>query len=350
MSRLDDTREAALKLLPPGRAFTRRLTSAVSDSLEGLSAEFSRMLDELEVLWRNSCPRDALEHLDVWETALGLPSTGATMTRQDRIIAKLRGRHDFSEAAANAFLGDVTLDVEHFEPFRVGQSRVGARVFGDAWMFVTRVRGPLSVSNAALLRSEFQRAHTYLLIDDAMDLETELGSDGSSGGLRLGLYWYLSSDTPENRAAAAAAIAELDGTTLAEESDSTTLTTQLSAALSLPGGGDFEVTWTNPTTIPAGQVLDVYDWFYGDLTFTSPQLACTISPDSEEARAALVDAIEALCWETAPLEPGQALTEAMVQQVAAALSLTVVISSLTPASFGPLETYDGVELVMDPLY
>jgi uncharacterized protein YmfQ (DUF2313 family) len=76
VSALERVHAAALQLLPPGRAFTRRAGSALSDLLEALSLELARARDEVDRAWSHSVPSEALEYIDAWERALQTESIG----------------------------------------------------------------------------------------------------------------------------------------------------------------------------------------------------------------------------------------------------------------------------------
>jgi len=103
-SKIERYRDAAIALLPPGRAFCDEPEGDVSRLLEAISVEYARVDDLAESLLRNQDPAKADDLLRDWETALGLPSAGTLDERRGACVARLVGRrrHDrdaFSELA-----------------------------------------------------------------------------------------------------------------------------------------------------------------------------------------------------------------------------------------------------------
>jgi uncharacterized protein YmfQ (DUF2313 family) len=86
--------ELGLRLLPPGRAWTRAPGSVLRGLLEGFGFEFARTDKRSEDLLRESDPRETVEMLGDWERSLGLPDpcTGPLPTAEQRrsaIVARL---------------------------------------------------------------------------------------------------------------------------------------------------------------------------------------------------------------------------------------------------------------------
>lgn len=174
---LDRVRDAALQLLPQGRAFARSIESGVGAFIEGACEEFARVQDALDLLWLNSAPDEAEAYLSDWENALGLPEACRPVPetleeRQLAVVEKLRGRGSFGRAVWEAMIteaGFTLYQAQHYAPFEVGRSAVGEALYGDAWLSTTRLRvidngGDPAVLLCAL-NAYLRRAHTHLLIE-----------------------------------------------------------------------------------------------------------------------------------------------------------------------------------------
>lgn len=139
-------RDAALALLPPGRAYSKEPDSNIGELLEALMVEFARIHDDAAILKTNRTPARAVEYIADWEAALGLPGTCVTSPstvmaeRQGAAVAKLLGRTSHAraayEAAASA-LGYDDVTFVTFPPFSC-DGDCEQSVYGDEWANVVR--------------------------------------------------------------------------------------------------------------------------------------------------------------------------------------------------------------------
>lgn len=177
---------AALSLLPPGRAFSRRLDSLIARVLEALCTELARMHLALETLRQNVSPRRASDptYVEAWEDAVGVETpTGTLSERAQRVADTLRGQPpDRSltayQALASAYGCTLTQLYQQLQPFRASASAAGDSVPGDPWAFV--FRSELAGGNKDAregLRAAYaklSRAHTLVLVDDPPALPVAL--------------------------------------------------------------------------------------------------------------------------------------------------------------------------------
>jgi uncharacterized protein YmfQ (DUF2313 family) len=188
-SLIERYRNAALALLPPGRALSRILDANPVKLLEGLAVEWARVQEDMDTLERNCNPAEAVEYLDVWESALALPgpcvtSQGSITERQGAVVTKLRGRTSHAQAAYQATaeaLGYTDLSFVRFAPFEVGVSAVGDAVYSDEWMNVVRVYVAVSDQTAddslvCTFVDELRRSHGFV---DVI-LEGPMGAERSA--------------------------------------------------------------------------------------------------------------------------------------------------------------------------
>lgn len=169
-------RDAALALLPPGRAFSRRLDSMIARVLEALSIEFARVHLGAGVLMANVSPRRVRDPnlLAAWEEAAGITRpTGDLAERAQAVADRIRGARPFNLAAYQAIAlehgytlpGALKVEVQFF---RAGQGRAGQPAPGTPWAFalVGQVNGPdvASALNAltASWAARVKRAHTLV--------------------------------------------------------------------------------------------------------------------------------------------------------------------------------------------
>lgn len=168
---LERLRDAALSLLPPGRAFTRRLNSDMARVMEALVVELARVYCEAEELYKSISPRNARreDYLSAWEEAAETASTGTPAERAERVADKIRGGDGYAlpdfEAAANELGFTITGPVETDPQFEVGISAVGDPLRGDAWCYALTF--PVSGPSASLPALEakwnaINRAHTHI--------------------------------------------------------------------------------------------------------------------------------------------------------------------------------------------
>jgi uncharacterized protein YmfQ (DUF2313 family) len=165
---------AALALLPPGRAFSKRLESMLARVLDGLVREPERVQAEALALRASISPRRASrdDYVGAWEEALGIPEPAGTLAeRAELVAAKLRGQApDRSlsayQAAATAHGMTLTELSEGPAPFQAGVSRAGDPVPGDSWafVFVAELAGGSALERASLRADYARRARAHTLV------------------------------------------------------------------------------------------------------------------------------------------------------------------------------------------
>ena len=151
----DDYRAALFDLLPRGAAWPRNPAGVLGRFIAGLADNFMRLHGRsLDLLLRECFPGTAVELLDDWERALGLPDPcvtgGQTVAqRQAACVARLAGGFDPTKANFIAFAAGLgfTITIDTFRPFRAGWSSAGDALCGAAhsesdWRFWWRVNAP----------------------------------------------------------------------------------------------------------------------------------------------------------------------------------------------------------------
>lgn len=169
-------RDAALALLPPGRAFSRRLDAMIARGLEGLSVEMARVHKGAGVVLANISPRAARDPdmLAAWEEAAGVTQpTGDVAARAQHVADVIRGRTDATLAAYQAIALEFGYTLPSPLKVEVGFFRAGSGVAGQAapgipWAFalIGQVTGPdvqatLDALTAAWA-ARVTRAHTIV--------------------------------------------------------------------------------------------------------------------------------------------------------------------------------------------
>lgn len=151
-------RDQLLKLLPPGRAWSRALASTFARLLHAGGDELARVEARGLELIEEFDPRTTAELLTQWENLTGLPDPavgegGTIQARRDLVVAVLTepgGQHveDYIRAAlAVGFVVTVT----EFIPARVGAARVGDPIYGQAWSFALEINAPLETIQYAVV-------------------------------------------------------------------------------------------------------------------------------------------------------------------------------------------------------
>jgi uncharacterized protein YmfQ (DUF2313 family) len=131
---VESLRDAAIQLLPPGKALSKEPTSNIGKLLEAMSVEFWRVSQSAESLFRNRIAGNASELLDEWEAALGLTTDATETIRQGAVVAKIRGRGQHSQQAfvdAAAALGYTGLTFTKYPPTIAGTAVAGDECIGD---------------------------------------------------------------------------------------------------------------------------------------------------------------------------------------------------------------------------
>lgn len=166
-------RDAAVSLLPPGRALSRRLESMVVQVLEALVMEPARVHLTAQDALRDASPRLARgDGLAAWEEAAGTAPDGTEAERALRAAAVIRGaasrtRSAFAAAAAAegfTLVGPLTVEAPFF---RAGSSAAGDSAPGDGWAFVftASLTGPVNAPALARVQAAYdrlRRAHTVV--------------------------------------------------------------------------------------------------------------------------------------------------------------------------------------------
>lgn len=133
-------------LLPPGKAWTRRLDALLTKLLEGWAPELARAQARAACLLSEFNPATAIELLDEHEEINGLPDPcgtppSTTEARQAAMAARLldRAGHNPADyvAVCEAFgHAGATVHRRPYPPFRAGIGRAGWRAYGDGWAHV----------------------------------------------------------------------------------------------------------------------------------------------------------------------------------------------------------------------
>jgi uncharacterized protein YmfQ (DUF2313 family) len=175
-STLAALRDAAISLLPPGRAFSRRLGSMLARVIEALCMEPARVHLLVQTLRRNVSPRraDTEEYVAAWEEAAGIKdASGEISARAQRVAEKIRGRVAFNLQAYEAIASEYGYVltgplVSRGGAFRAGHARAGDAVRGSSWSFVfdAPVLGDSSTAQldalSAAWAARVARAHTIV--------------------------------------------------------------------------------------------------------------------------------------------------------------------------------------------
>lgn len=145
---------ALRQLLPRGPAWEMEPDDVRSKVLLALGTELARFDSRADELKEEADPRTALVLLSAWEALVGLPDDVVTeipstvTERRIAILAKLiarggQSRQYFIDLAAS--LGfNVTITEYSKQVARVGQLRIGERLYGGQWAFVWQVNVDLS--------------------------------------------------------------------------------------------------------------------------------------------------------------------------------------------------------------
>jgi uncharacterized protein YmfQ (DUF2313 family) len=197
---LDEAKHAqgATQLLPPGKAWTLKPDGNLARLLAALGVELGKLELRACELLEEINPRTSVELLSNWETVLGLPGECGTLAetlagRQFAAHAKLIATAGQSPAyfvmVAEAI--GFAIEIEEYEPFRVGRGRAGDRLNGEEWQFAWTVHAPeftprflrsgegsvgdplISFDNAPLacVLQELRPVHTVLLVSFDLPFE-----------------------------------------------------------------------------------------------------------------------------------------------------------------------------------
>lgn len=169
-------RDAAIALLPPGRAISKSLDSAVGKLMKALAVEPARLHEDAEELLDGAIPSRANDdYTSLWEEALQLPgdcvqTPPTTLSeRRGAVIARLRGRTSHArsafEAAASA-LGYTDLEFVTFPPMTCVSACTDS-LYGDEWANVVRVYVPHADQTAddslhCIFVDQLRRSHGFI--------------------------------------------------------------------------------------------------------------------------------------------------------------------------------------------
>lgn len=185
-STVERYRDAAIALLPPGRALAKTIGSNLSKLLEALNVESARIHEEADSVFAQRIPGRAVELLDEWEKVFGLPGPCVTTPttdvaeRQGAVKAKFRGRRGHNrpafEQAAEA-LGYFDLTFVTYPPATCDSS-CESSLYDDEWANAVRVYVPEAEqtardSLACIFTDQLRRSHGFV----GITFEGPMGAD-----------------------------------------------------------------------------------------------------------------------------------------------------------------------------
>lgn len=166
---IDRYARQAVMLMPPGRAFSRRLDSTIRAILEAIAIPLARVHEDGDALLRELLPSQADALLPDWEAATGLPNCVSTPTdvpsRQAALISHLVASGGQSEAdfkAIAAALGfEVDIGHEYLPMTCVDPCTSPVASIDWVWhLLVTVLDGPPALLDLLKCRLR-QHAHIY---------------------------------------------------------------------------------------------------------------------------------------------------------------------------------------------
>jgi uncharacterized protein YmfQ (DUF2313 family) len=150
-----DFTAAIQALLPRGYVWPTDPTAVITQVINGLSPTWADLTARNNNLLVDAFPATAVELLPEWESALGLPDPCAGVAptvqqRQAQVVARFAssGGQSVPYFIAYAQALGYTVTVIEFAPFRMGQSRMGAQLGGDAWAHTWAINAPLNTITA----------------------------------------------------------------------------------------------------------------------------------------------------------------------------------------------------------
>jgi uncharacterized protein YmfQ (DUF2313 family) len=141
------------RLLPPGRAWEAEDGGVLSNLLQGLAVELSRVDLRGQDLLKETDPRTTYELITDWERICGLPDdcTGLAVTMEERrkqIVARLllsgpQNKQLFVDLANSlGYTIDVT-DVIEYHPFLAGYGAAGEQISNGDWVYAFKMVVPI---------------------------------------------------------------------------------------------------------------------------------------------------------------------------------------------------------------
>lgn len=164
-------------LLPSGIAWNREADSNLTSLLTGLAGEFVTIEEVCGVFVDNIYPDTAVQMISDWERVLGItPASDATTAqRQAACVAQLQslGGQSVEYFTLLALNYGYVIEIEYFEPFRVGLGRMGDRLYVPEIVYVWQVNildtvDP-AISQEALeaIFQDLKPAHTAVYFSEA---------------------------------------------------------------------------------------------------------------------------------------------------------------------------------------
>jgi uncharacterized protein YmfQ (DUF2313 family) len=143
---------AALQaLMPRGKVWPKDSDAVQTQALAGLATSFKQHNDRANYLLVDAFPATTEELLPEWEETLGLPDPCAGVqpsiaTRQAQVLARFTATGGQSLAYFISYAAKLgyTITIRQYQPFRMGQSRMGDQLGGSEWAFVWDVDAPLN--------------------------------------------------------------------------------------------------------------------------------------------------------------------------------------------------------------
>lgn len=173
-STIERYRDAALALLPPGRAISKDPRSSIGEQYEAAAVEWARADEDAEGILAGIVPGESSDYFAVWEEVLGLPSECVRnppiddASRKAAIQLHLLGLYDHSitgyqQAATD--LGYGALNVVHYQP-ALCTGECTQPLYGDGWANVITivVTGPPNDTLTCIFVDQLRRSHAYVQV------------------------------------------------------------------------------------------------------------------------------------------------------------------------------------------
>lgn len=207
----DDYRDALLKLLPTGRAWSKDPGSTLFAVMSGLAPSLARLDARAQSLLVDAFPTTTLELLPEWESSLGLPDPceGADQVleqRRSQVVSRLTSAGGQSKPyflGVLARLGYVDATITEFAPFRADVSSADQPMADEVWAFAWQVNLPelrvfyfqadisaadeplLTIANdvAICVLNALKPAHTILFFTNEAGAQLDFSNPDNSGFL-----------------------------------------------------------------------------------------------------------------------------------------------------------------------
>ena len=144
----EDFKQALLRLLPRGRAWSREADAVQSLVAEGLTKVYERNAGRARDVLAETFPPSTYELLPEWEASLGLPDpcqglAPSVEARRNQVVARFIGSGGQSKAFFIAFAATLgyTITITEFKPFTFGMP-FGLPLFGDDWAHAWQINAP----------------------------------------------------------------------------------------------------------------------------------------------------------------------------------------------------------------